>query len=273
MDYWELGDWEQSREYWNQLGKQLGIARRQITDAEVAKIRERLPYGPPNPAWVPELALDLQIFPISIFRLWVGATFKRRNAFPKDHPVRLNLNADNAEKQRERDKINRIDIASIGESQGWLCVYCSVKLTGKLSPHTDGKQYHRDHIIPLHHGGQTVFENIQLVCAKCNHRKRTMPDEVFQEVLPRMERAEREREEWRRFAECPCLYWGCPPGCVGCETCVESNDADEGVHPFRIICPVVGELRSEFGWDWDECSSPDACRSEQQCRQIVRVRQ
>ena len=49
MDYWELGDWEQSREYWNQLGKQLGIARRQITDAEVAKIRERLPYGPPPP--------------------------------------------------------------------------------------------------------------------------------------------------------------------------------------------------------------------------------
>lgn len=118
MNPWELGDWEQSREYWNQLGKQLGIEPRQISDAEVAQIRGKLPFGPPNPAWVPELAVELGLFPISIFRLWAGETFKRRYAFPKDHPVRLNINADNAQKQRERDKINRIDIASIGEARG-----------------------------------------------------------------------------------------------------------------------------------------------------------
>ena len=269
MNLWELGDWEQSREYWNQLGKQLDIERRVISDAEVARIRERLPYGPPNAAWVPELALDLGLFPISIFRLWVGETFKRRNAFPKGHPIRLNINAENAQRQRERDKINRIDIASIGEAQRWLCVHCSVKLTGKFSPNTDGKKYHRDHIVPLHHGGLTVLENIQLLCARCNHRKRSMPDKVFQEVLPRMERATREREEWRRFSECPCLHWGCPPDCAGCDTCVEFNDADKGVHPYRVICPVVGEDRSEFGWDWDECPDPDACRSERRCRQVA----
>lgn len=269
MDWFEFGDWETNREHWNVVGKQLGIQRRELPDEEVANIRERLPFGPPSPPFVLELARELHLFPISIFRIWVGATFKRRQAFPKEHPMRLNINADNALKQRERDKINKIDIVPIGQSQEWLCVYCETPLVGKYSPLTEGKNYQRDHIVPLSAGGLTVPENIQLVCAKCNHRKHAMPNEHFRVVLPRMERAEGERREWQEFTDCPCLYWGCPPDCQGCSTCKEHNDKEKDIHPYRILCPIVSDLRSEFGWDWDECGTPDICRTQRICQGMV----
>lgn len=28
-----------------------------------------------------------------------------------------------------------------------------------------------DHILPISRGGRTVFENLQLLCSRCNHRK------------------------------------------------------------------------------------------------------
>lgn len=53
--------------------------------------------------------------------------------------------------------------------QGGKCVYCKVALPSN---------YHVDHIMPLHLGGQHKPDNLQLLCPTCNVRKWALhPDE------------------------------------------------------------------------------------------------
>ena len=159
--------WELQHQNWNDLGKSMRAQIRKVGNQEVSDLRETLPFGPPSPQLVEELALELRLFPISVFRIWAGLTFKRSSAFPKNHPMKLSINS----RQRERDQLRHLDIESIGEAQQWKCAYCGVPLTGKLSPLTEGKRYQRDHIIPLASGGMSEQSNVQLTCSRCNQRK------------------------------------------------------------------------------------------------------
>ena len=242
----------------------------EITDAEIAGIRENLPFGPPSPYHVMKLATELELYPVSVFRIWAGTTFKRRAAFPKDHPMRLNINAENARKQRSRDAIKKLDILTIGNAQNWICVYCATPLTGKHSPRTEGVRYHHDHIVPLEPRhpdvtpGKTEQSNIQLLCGKCNHRKNNMSDTEFRVALPRMQRSETRRQEWQQEQDCQCRYEGCYPDCAGCPLCLEHHSDENGNHPTDIICYVVTGIRSEF-FDWAECDRPDTCRPARKC--------
>ena len=249
----------------------MGIQQKDLDDKAVSKIRETLPFGPPWPLRVEELASELGVFPISIFRIWAGLTFQRRTAFPKDHPMRLNINAENARKQRERDKIRHIDLVSIGTDQDWKCLYCKTPLIGKQSPLTAGKRYHRDHIVPLTADGLTEQSNIQSLCPKCNYRKNNLSHEQFLKVLPRMERAETERLDWAEQQSCDCRYEGCYPNCSGCNLCREYNDGptngQQGQHPYSLICSVVKGIHSEH-FDWVKCSEQAVCRASGLCHKL-----
>lgn len=57
---------------------------------------------------------------------------------------------------------SKLEIEQLFEAQKGLCVYCSEALT---------KSFHRDHITPICRGGSNWIENIQLLCAWCNHSK------------------------------------------------------------------------------------------------------
>ena len=133
--------WEYQHTKWTQLGKSMKNEVRELGNREVAKIRETLPFGPPSPQRVEELSVELRLSPISVFRIWAGLTFKRSAAFPKGHPMKLNINT----QQKERDQLRHLDIGAIGQAQDWKCVYCGVPLMGKFSPQMEGKHYQRDH--------------------------------------------------------------------------------------------------------------------------------
>ncbi len=54
------------------------------------------------------------------------------------------------------------DIKMILAAQGSRCAYCKQKL---------GRKYHVDHIVPLIKSGSNAPNNLQILCATCNHSK------------------------------------------------------------------------------------------------------
>lgn len=54
-------------------------------------------------------------------------------------------------------------IQKIGTLQGWKCASCRHSIRGR--------DYHKDHIVPLSKGGEHAARNIQLLCPSCNLRK------------------------------------------------------------------------------------------------------
>ena len=50
----------------------------------------------------------------------------------------------------------------LGEIQDWYCNYCGKRIE-------NGN--HIDHMVPLQKGGSNDFNNLQLLCVKCNLRK------------------------------------------------------------------------------------------------------
>ena len=189
-----LTPWDQLQAEWHHKFNRKD--KKRLSDNDVAVIREQLPLGPPSPQGVEELAEELDIYPLSVFRIWAGVTFQRRTAFPEWHPMRLNINAENAAKQRERYQQSKINILAIGERQEWRCVYCQIELKGKGSPFNEGRKYHRDHIVPLARGGETIENNIQLTCSLCNHSKNTLSDNDFRVKLNRIQKALHSRERY-----------------------------------------------------------------------------
>ena len=69
------------------------------------------------------------------------------------------------------------DIKALFVKQRGRCVYCNVKL---------GKGYHVDHIQPLAKGGSNWPSNLQLLCVKCNNRKRATDPLEFARRLGRL---------------------------------------------------------------------------------------
>ena len=53
------------------------------------------------------------------------------------------------------------DVLRLLELQKHCCIYCKTKLS----------KYHVDHIFPLAKGGSNSYENIQILCQRCNMRK------------------------------------------------------------------------------------------------------
>ncbi len=66
------------------------------------------------------------------------------------------------------------DVADILKMQRGKCAYCKVKL---------GKKYHVDHIIPSVKGGSNGRENLQILCALCNHKKHARDPVEFAQSL------------------------------------------------------------------------------------------
>ena len=141
---------------------------RQLTDAEVASIRANLPFGPLSPDEAETLARQLGVNPITVLNIATGQSFLRIAACPKDHPLRLALNAENARKARIRYQAKKHH-QLIGDAQGWKCRYCGSDISGK-------GQAQLDHIVPVAHGGASDFENLQMLCRRCNIRKGAKPD-------------------------------------------------------------------------------------------------
>ena len=165
-----FGNWHDSREHWTNVGKESGIESRQIVDSDVARIRDTLPLGPPNSLHVLDVARELGLFPISVFRIWAGETFKRTQAFPDWHPMGLNLKAKSASAQKER-YAGQKHRKAVGEAQGWKCKFCQRDISGKGASALD-------HIIPIARGGTSDPDNLQLLCRRCNMRKSDhAPDE------------------------------------------------------------------------------------------------
>ena len=194
-----ISHWELQQKDWQ--SRYRGMVKKDVNDDYVAELRKHLPFGPPSLQRIEELAGQLGIYPISLFRIWAGETFQRRAAFPEDHPMRLNINARNAADQRERYRLSKIVFLAIGVHQEWRCVYCQIELKGKGSPFVEGRKYHRDHILPLARGGETIESNIQLTCSQCNHSKNTMSDGDFRIKISRIQEALRRREKFTLLAE------------------------------------------------------------------------
>lgn len=66
------------------------------------------------------------------------------------------------------------DVAAILAMQKGKCAYCRVSLKGK---------YHVDHIVPSVKGGSNGRENLQILCAKCNHKKHARDPIEFAQSL------------------------------------------------------------------------------------------
>lgn len=66
------------------------------------------------------------------------------------------------------------DVARLLESQKHLCVYCKTNVK---------YGYHVDHITPLARGGSNGPENIQILCPRCNVRKRDKTHDEFIDFL------------------------------------------------------------------------------------------
>ena len=66
------------------------------------------------------------------------------------------------------------DVADILKMQRGKCAYCRLKL---------GKKYHVDHIVPSVKGGSNGRENLQILCALCNHKKHARDPVEFAQSL------------------------------------------------------------------------------------------
>jgi 5-methylcytosine-specific restriction endonuclease McrA len=76
--------------------------------------------------------------------------------------ARIQLNRRRAREKGVISNLTTKDVKKLYAIQGGKCLACGVDLS---------KGYHIDHIVPLSKGGGLTFDNVQLLCPRCNQRK------------------------------------------------------------------------------------------------------
>lgn len=198
--------------------------------------------------------LDL-MSPKSTQRCLSYATFRYVAMIPDGHPLKAELRAKDAAKQRRLYRTGKHRQAVIERDNG-QCQRCRKKVSGRNAT--------LDHIDPE---GPDELENLRLYCRSCNASKSRLSDAQVEGREQVRQRRQLEMEREREFNDCPCIYHGCPPDCAGCYVCREHNAVEDLNHPARIICGVVTGIRAEFGFDWSPCPTEYECRQAIRCQQ------
>ncbi len=101
-------------------------------------------------------------------RKWRAANLEKARAgaaqYRRDHPEAKRISEQNR-RQKARENGGRLSRGLAGKLfklQKGKCACCGLPL---------GDDYHLDHIMPLHRGGQHADSNMQLLRSKCNHEK------------------------------------------------------------------------------------------------------
>ena len=142
-----------------------GMRIGKLSDQTVADMRERLPFGPISIEEAERFAVEFKTHPMMVLYIAAGRSYKRPEACPPGHPLRLVLNDDFTTNQDVREVSPKLRQA-VGDDQDWRCVYCNADVSGKGKPHLD-------HIIPVSRGGSADRENLQILCVSCNYSKST----------------------------------------------------------------------------------------------------
>ena len=180
-------------------------------------------------------------------------TFRYVAMIPESHPLKADLRARDAAKQR-RSYHTRKHRAAVIERDGGRCQRCGKEVSGRNAT--------LDHIDP---NGPSEPENLRLFCRSCNSSKSRLSD---QQVAYRDERRVAWQQEMARedeFHNCPCTLDGCAPDCPGCWVCKEVNQDELGNHPQRIICRIVTGILAESGFEWSRCETESQCRQAARC--------
>jgi Homing endonuclease associated repeat/HNH endonuclease len=96
------------------------------------------------------------------FRTWHGALLSFSDWANSEQRLEPNLNpTDKSQGRRTPRNINWRLRAQILMRDGAICRLCGARPT-------DGIRLHVDHILPWSKGGETLIENLQILCEKCN---------------------------------------------------------------------------------------------------------
>ena len=186
-------------------------------------------------------------------------TFRYVAMIPEGHPIKAELRAKAAANQR-RLYHTRKHRAAVIERDGGRCQRCGKEVSGRNAT--------LDHIDP---NGPNELANLRVYCRSCNSSKNRLSDEQVSLRDERRAAWQQEMAEWEEFYDCPCIYQGCDPDCLGCGTCQEHNQDESGNHPGSIICRVVTGINSEYGFDWSPCEIESKCRQAKRCLAIMPV--
>lgn len=180
-------------------------------------------------------------------------TFRYVAMIPEGHPLKAELRARDAAKQR-RSYRTRKHRATVIERDDGRCQRCGKEVSGRDAT--------LDHIDP---NGPSEPENLRLYCRSCNASKNRLSE---QQVALRDERRAAWQQEMARdeeFYNCPCTFDGCDPDCAGCGVCREENQDELGNHPHRVICRIVSEELEESGFEWSRCETESHCKHAARC--------
>jgi len=93
----------------------------------------------------------------------------------------------------ERNNFSRRQKYLLAEKQGWKCKECGCKLRMYGCPEHYGRLMHIDHIFPVSKWEQGIegrdeLDNLQVLCFKCNLKKRDTVTEKGAEIYHRKKR-------------------------------------------------------------------------------------
>ena len=189
--------------------------------------------------------LDGLTTPLNISNCLEYCTFRYVPMIPEGHPLKAELRARDAARQR-RSYHTRKHRAAVIERDGGRCQRCGKEVSGRDAT--------LDHIDP---NGPSEPKHLRIYCRSCNSSKSRLSDRQVSRRDARRAAWQQEIEEWEELDDCPCTPFGCDPECPGRKECKEWNEDEAGNHPQRIICRVGsivflsdGEDSIEFENGW-----------------------